>query len=102
MDLPLPQPGCESARVGAGMHCLAYESLWHVMFGMAERLTPRSEDVALPLFLRISEADGSDLPGGTNSTMYLSNAGGEGGDVAWLEELALEKVDMTGARAIGY
>ncbi|CAJ1388197.1 unnamed protein product [Effrenium voratum] len=67
MDEPLPD-GCEHVRHGSGMHCLVFESIWHVMFGYPEAFLPRSEDITLPIFLRIPEADESDLPDGARST----------------------------------
>eukprot|EP00931_Biecheleriopsis_adriatica_P087502 TRINITY_DN61965_c0_g1_i1.p1 TRINITY_DN61965_c0_g1~~TRINITY_DN61965_c0_g1_i1.p1 ORF type:complete len:479 (+),score=94.10 TRINITY_DN61965_c0_g1_i1:23-1438(+) len=101
MDEPLPG-GCESVRQGAGMHCLVFESIWHVMFGLPEQLSPRAEDVSLPSFLRTPEADGSDLPGGANSTFYFEQAVGDAGDLSWLESVLPEENDVSGARSIGY
>ncbi|CAE7202554.1 unnamed protein product [Symbiodinium microadriaticum] len=100
MDDPLPS-GCEHVRRGAGMHCLVYESIWHVMFGFPEVLSPRASDTSLPSFLRIPEADGSDLPDGARSTFYLDRVGGEE-DAAWLEELLAKESDISGARSMGY
>lgn len=100
MDDPLPS-SCEHVRRGAGMHCLVYESIWHVMFGFPEVLSPRASDTSLPSFLRIPEADGSDLPDGARSTFYLDRVGGEE-DAAWLEELLAKESDISGARSMGY
>jgi len=100
MDSPLPT-GCESVRPAAGMHCLVYESIWHVMFGLPERLSPRAEDITLPLFLRAPEVDASDLPGGADSPMYFKLAAGSEADVSWMDEVE-QGIDITGARSIGY
>lgn len=99
MDEALP-PGCEGVRMGAGMHCLVFESIWHAMFGLNERYTPRAEDVSLPVFLRTPEMDGSILPGGSKSEMYFRYA--TGNDESWLDELTPDFVDVSGARAMGY
>eukprot|EP00927_Polykrikos_kofoidii_P057238 TRINITY_DN51355_c0_g1_i1.p1 TRINITY_DN51355_c0_g1~~TRINITY_DN51355_c0_g1_i1.p1 ORF type:complete len:486 (+),score=50.91 TRINITY_DN51355_c0_g1_i1:205-1458(+) len=96
----LPSEGCEHVRAGAGMHCLTFESMWHVMFGMPDRLSPRAEDMSLPIFLRIPEMDGSDLPGASNSTMYFRQSSDDGSD--WIDQLEIASEDVTGARSIGY
>mmetsp|Transcript_25926 Transcript_25926/g.83619 ORF Transcript_25926/g.83619 Transcript_25926/m.83619 type:complete len:463 (+) Transcript_25926:110-1498(+) len=99
MDAPLP-PGCEAVKK-PGMHCLVYESIWHVMFGEREQMRPRAEDVRLPIFLRSQESDASDLPSGANSTVYFQNAAGV--DTAWLDDLETNNNrDMSGASSIGY
>jgi len=102
MDAPLPA-GCEDLKIAAGMHCLLYESIWHVLFGMPERLRPRAEDVGLPIFLRFPEIDSSNLPEGADSAMYLRLATSDDPDtVAWLEDLEVVGVDLSGAKSIGY
>ncbi|CAJ1446227.1 unnamed protein product [Effrenium voratum] len=102
MDEPLPD-GCEHVRHGSGMHCLVFESIWHVMFGYPEAFLPRSEDITLPIFLRIPEADESDLPDGARSTFYLERASGDGdGDPSWLDTILTQELDVSGARSIGY
>eukprot|EP00439_Symbiodinium_sp_Y106_P068593 s385_g11.t1 len=70
-------------------------------FGFPEVLSPRASDTTLPSFLRIPEADGSDLPDGDRSTFYLDRVGGEE-DAAWLEELLAKESDISGARSLGY
>merc|ERR1740121_1020616 len=101
MDESLP-PGCEAVRPATGMHCLVYESIWHVMFGQPERLSTRAEDVNLPAFLRIQDTDSSDLPGGANHTMYFKLIVGEDVDVSWMDDLEERSRDLTGASSIGY
>lgn len=98
----LPLSGCEAVRPATGMHCLAFEAMWHVFFGMPEKLPPRAEDVGLPVFLRMPEADGSDLPGGGKCELYLANAAGDPSRSAWVDEIDAAGVDVSGARSIGY
>eukprot|EP00928_Gymnodinium_smaydae_P055098 TRINITY_DN38713_c0_g1_i1.p1 TRINITY_DN38713_c0_g1~~TRINITY_DN38713_c0_g1_i1.p1 ORF type:complete len:475 (+),score=86.01 TRINITY_DN38713_c0_g1_i1:102-1526(+) len=99
----LPSSGCEGVRAGAGMHCLVFEAMWHVMFGVQDQLTPRSMDTSLPVFLRVPEVDGTDLPAGANSSMYFAQAHGDPDAAAWMADLQVEPVqDVTGARSIGY
>merc|ERR1712137_1230242 len=83
MDL-LPV-GREHVDPTRGMHCLVYETMWHVMFGLPEQSLSRGEDVTLPIFLRIPETDETDLPGGANSTHYLRSVVSEESS-AWLGE----------------
>merc|ERR1711871_1902727 len=87
---------------GAGMHCLVFESMWHVMFGMPERLSTRGTDATLPAFLRLPELDDSDLPGRNNMTLYLSNVANHADGGAWMEELLDYSADLTGANTIGF
>eukprot|EP00929_Paragymnodinium_shiwhaense_P047847 TRINITY_DN24271_c0_g1_i2.p1 TRINITY_DN24271_c0_g1~~TRINITY_DN24271_c0_g1_i2.p1 ORF type:complete len:475 (+),score=58.01 TRINITY_DN24271_c0_g1_i2:74-1498(+) len=101
MDV-LPSPACEHVRPAAGMHCLTFESMWHVMFGMPEQMSARAEDVTLPIFLRIPEVDRTNLPGGENSTLYFSQAGGQPEVSDFLLSLEADANDVTGARSIGY
>lgn len=99
MDETLPE-GCESIK-RPGMHCFVFEAIWHVMFREPEHITPRPEDARLPMFLRLEEADGSDLPGGVNATMFWENSIID--DAEWVNDLQNEvQQDLSGAPSIGY
>merc|ERR1712232_482677 len=99
----LPAEGCEAIRPGTGMHCLQFESMWHVMFGLPDRLSSRAEDTSLPIFFRFPETDFTHLPDGFNSSLYLGQAAAEP-DMEWLDALVAETnvVEVSGSRSIGY